>query len=281
MLVNNDIKDDKLINPYALFGINVNSSMTDLKKAYYSMSLLCHPDKGGNENQMDTVAKAYLYIKEQFENSNNKYKSYEELEEEFANFCKDQEKEVPLFSNIYTETFEWLEDFNKKFLEKHYLKDRTQNILPHNYEDFENNDYDYKSNPFDINNGYGDKMDNSEHSSKGTINLDIQYNPDELNKSRHTFNKEIMIYKEPVAAPDYMDDKFPLDKKPITNFSGKGMIDYEEALSEPVEINDNRKINLTGNVYDDFKSLQEKRDLDIKQWFVNKKKMSEFKKFYK
>lgn len=267
----NKISNDNLINPYALFGINVNSKITDLKRAYYSMSLLCHPDKGGNEHQMDTVAKAYRYIKEQLENSNTRDKSYEELEEDFANFCKEQEAEIPQFSNIYTETFEWLEDFNKKFLEKHYTQDLGKSILPHNYEDFENNDYDYKSNPFDINNGYGDKMDNSEHSSREPTNVNIEYNPNEVKKSSHKFNKEIIVYEEPVAAPDYMDDKYPLDKKTITNFTGKGMIDYEEALSDPVEIKDNRKINSIDKVYDDFKLLQEKRDIDIKNWFsINK-----------
>ena len=56
-----------LINPYQLLGVTINSSLKELKKAYYNMSLLCHPDKGGSNKDMIVVHTAYLYIKTQLE----------------------------------------------------------------------------------------------------------------------------------------------------------------------------------------------------------------------
>ena len=40
-----------LINPYDLLGFDSkqpNISMIELKKQYFMLSLICHPDKGGN-----------------------------------------------------------------------------------------------------------------------------------------------------------------------------------------------------------------------------------------
>lgn len=256
--------DAKIINPYALFGLNENSKMTDLKKAYYTMSLLCHPDKGGNSEQMDTIVKAYKYIREQFENSNTRNKTYEELEKDFADFCKTQENEIPKFSNIYTETNEWIDEFNKEFIQKIYSE--KNEILP--YENDNNNHYEYD--PFNINNGYGNMMDKSEYQNK---DLDIEqeiknksYDNKDIEQSMYKFNKEIMIYEEPVPAPDYLDDKFPLDNKDIKNFSSKGMIDYEEALSEPNQINDTRIIRSNDEIFEDFQKLQNQRDAEMDKW---------------
>ena len=51
------------INPYQLLGINPNMpDLRQLRKSYYQLALLCHPDKGGNKESMDIVHKSYLYI---------------------------------------------------------------------------------------------------------------------------------------------------------------------------------------------------------------------------
>ena len=60
------------INPYELLGLSVDSNIKDLRKAYYEFSFLCHPDKGGNSEEMDVVHKSYKYIKNQLENCQNK-----------------------------------------------------------------------------------------------------------------------------------------------------------------------------------------------------------------
>ena len=53
------------INPYNLLGVNTKSTINELKKAYYNLALMCHPDKGGDEKDMVVVSNAYRYIKEQ------------------------------------------------------------------------------------------------------------------------------------------------------------------------------------------------------------------------
>ena len=89
-----------LINPYQLLG--VNPSMPDLKqlkKSYYQLALLCHPDKGGNKESMDIVHKSYLYIKKQFANCQN-LKTYEQLEKNLRISVKHKKKNH-LHSVIY------------------------------------------------------------------------------------------------------------------------------------------------------------------------------------
>ena len=85
--------ENKLIDPYGLLGVDSRSNLAELKKNYYNMALLCHPDKGGNNKDMNVVSSAYNYIKVQLENV--KETTYETLEDEFAIFCKKQEEIKP------------------------------------------------------------------------------------------------------------------------------------------------------------------------------------------
>ena len=96
-----------LINPYDLLGVSTNSSIKELKKKYFELALICHPDKGGNKEDMVFINKAYKYIHNQLEGV-NRLVSYEDLEENFFNFCKEQENVPCAFSEIY-------DDFRKTF----------------------------------------------------------------------------------------------------------------------------------------------------------------------
>ena len=75
------------INPYDLLGVTINSSLKEIKKAYYNLALLCHPDKGGSNNDMIMIHNAYLYVKKQIEFSLNKEK-LENIEDDFKNYFK-------------------------------------------------------------------------------------------------------------------------------------------------------------------------------------------------
>ena len=75
-----------MINPYDIMNLTSESTLKDLKKAYYDLALICHPDKGGQEEDMIVIHNAYKYIKEQLENCEN-VGTYEELEDEFTSFC--------------------------------------------------------------------------------------------------------------------------------------------------------------------------------------------------
>lgn len=107
------------INPIELFGLNFkNLNEKDLKKKYYELALLCHPDKGGNKDEMIIIQKSYEYIKKQIDNCKN-IPSYEQSEEDFESFCKLQESQIPDFLEIFKESDDYKRniEFNKKFEE--------------------------------------------------------------------------------------------------------------------------------------------------------------------
>lgn len=206
--------EDKLINPYDLLGLNIDSSIRELKKQYYNMALLCHPDRGGNNNDMNVVCLAYNYIKKQLENV--KEDTYEELEDAFENFCKEQEsKDTPKFGSIYEETNDWIVGFNKEFDKK--INSEDNEIV----------------NPYDINpfeNGYGDIMDD-EHT------VTEKYSADLIGETKNNFIRDIVEYKEPEALPNTITH-YPLDKKNIQDYSdyNKKMSDYKLAFYEPEKL---------------------------------------------
>ena len=198
---------NNILNPYELMGIDAhNPSLKKLKKAYYSLALLCHPDKGGSEEDMKMVLYAYRYIKEQFENCTN-LKSYDERLVEFEAFCSKQKVGLPNIKKIWNESDKGkqMKDFNKKF-----VKQRSVN-------------------PFD--GGYGDNMSSSTY-AKGKQTYDNN-NLDEVLK--HSFRNiagknELVEYKEPESYQQGYGDHERLDIKDINNFSHQGMSDYSRAF---------------------------------------------------
>jgi len=215
---NGKIEENKLINPYSLLGVNDKSSLRELKKNYYNMALLCHPDRGGDKKDMNVVCLAYNYIKNQLENI--KDSTYEELEDEFECFCKAQELiEVPKFGNIYEETNDWIVDFNKEFDNK---RNENNEINP------------YDNNPFE--NGYGNLMDINEMLED--LEVSKEYISEEKEESKHKFTRKIIEYTEPEALPNTIT-YYPLDKKSkdINDYSDYGndikMTDYKKAFFEP------------------------------------------------
>lgn len=230
--------DSRLINPFSLLGVSSKSTLTDLKKAYYQLSLMCHPDKGGDSADMIVVSKAYQYVKKQLDKV--KDTTYEELEDEFQEFCKSQESESPpSFSSIYEETQDWLNEFNKKFNEEHYKNENQEfgkGILNDNFNA-------YQTNPFG--DGYSDIMDKSEYSNLDTASSSIE---NDLNKLREAelkpitqkFDREIIEYTEPESLPNTVT-AYPLENKEIIDYSGSTgffkngfkleMTDYRKAYS--------------------------------------------------
>lgn len=99
-----------MINPYEFLGLKVNSSLNDLRKAYYNMSLVCHPDKGGSPEAMVTLHTAYKYIKEHLDNVQEQpdsNKTYEELQKEFDDYIKEQDSmKPPTFLNVVAESLD-------------------------------------------------------------------------------------------------------------------------------------------------------------------------------
>lgn len=86
------------LDPYGLLGATVDSTPTQVKQAYYALSRLVHPDKGGSAADMIVVHNAYNYVMAQVTEVNRTV-SIEDLEERFAAFCREQvsENEPPPF----------------------------------------------------------------------------------------------------------------------------------------------------------------------------------------
>ena len=199
------------IDPYLLLGLSPNSSLKDLKKTYYQLSLLCHPDKGGNNKQMIIVHNSYLYIKNQLENCQID-SSYQKLEQDFEQFCHQQQNRIPpSFREIDDDANDFRIEFNSRF-EQELQKNETSSFL----------------NPFE--NGYGNLMETSEKVD--------QYTEKEKNTVQHDFGKKIIIYEEPNVLPDTYGNYLNLKLEKIDDYSqhtkSLHLTDYVKAFSEEI-----------------------------------------------
>ena len=186
-----------VINPYELLGFdskNPNIEMVELKKQYYMLSLICHPDKGGNAADMIILKNCYNYIKEQIERKDEKSRDFEEVASEFKEFMKTQSQDPPPFSQVYEEAHLWLAEFNNKFNSLKMSND-TQN---QSNEEFETMGFDIAEND-----GYGHLMDGNDNDH----NLNL-YPIDKLLDNRNKeinerpkveFTSEVVVYTEPMS----------------------------------------------------------------------------------
>lgn len=217
------------INPYQLLGINPNMpDLKQLKKSYYRLALLCHPDKGGNKESMDIVHKSYLYIKTQFDNCQN-LKSYEELETEFELFCKTQTEKPPPFRTIWenSEEYEGLKKFNEEFEKK---INNHSNIV--NYDNLFKKGYGEFMDPSDFKNNYS--LISNQNLNKKTLDTI------DLKKNEFCFKTDLIIYKEPESIPLGYGQNQRFDVSDIDDFSDKLkdniiLNDYKKAFAKTEE----------------------------------------------
>lgn len=92
-----------VLNPFSLLGVSLDSTMQEVKKAYYELALVAHPDKGGSADQMRTVQSAYEYVSLQIRGIGKG--TYEGAEEEFKRFCAEQTDAPHPFPDIFAEAF--------------------------------------------------------------------------------------------------------------------------------------------------------------------------------
>ena len=216
----------KLINPYNLLGLTTKSSLAEMKKAYYNMALLCHPDKGGSADDMIIIQNAYNYIKRQLEKVDEKKDiTYEQLEKEFEDFCQEQEdKPIETFGCVYEETQDWIKEFNQEFKTK---LEETKDTNP-------------------LYQGYGDLMEPGFHVNDAPMdlnNFECKYQAIDLEKDdakiTHNFSQDLVEYKEPKSLPDCLLN-YPLNCEKIEDYSNYGlddkinMTDYMRAFNPKV-----------------------------------------------
>lgn len=87
------------LDPFSLLGVTIDSTPDEVRRAYYGLCLVCHPDKGGEAADMACVHAAYMFVSEQA-NAVNRTETVESLEARFAAFCLAQTEEPPRFRDI-------------------------------------------------------------------------------------------------------------------------------------------------------------------------------------
>jgi hypothetical protein len=122
------------IDPYKLLGVTVKHKRENVRSAFKSLSLLCHPDKGGRREDMEVLYVAYRYILEQIEFSEHG-RTMEDEEEKFKDFLElqiSQKSEIPSLYEIMTN--EKNKDFNEMFEKRQECIDEYGLCYQSNYE---------------------------------------------------------------------------------------------------------------------------------------------------
>lgn len=244
------------LNPFLFLGVSIETTSSELKKKYYELSLLCHPDRGGKKDDMIVLTNCYNYVKEQLENKKfgDISESYINLEEEFKKFCLQQSSEIPSFGQIQDETNDFIKKFNQQFEESIYIEKKNDPFLK----------------------GYGYLMEKNNKIDPNNIIEPLNYpiNNDVDNPLENILNQEIIIYQDPKCYERNLVQYHDLNTSEIKDFSHNynnlQMSDYKIAHSK-INITNNDYINLgiskekfeeLTNDKNSLENLIDKRELD-------------------
>lgn len=228
------------INPYELLGVDPHkTTLSQLKKTYYHLALLIHPDKSSNPNasiEMDVIHNAYLYCRGQIQNAVDKETTFENLEKEFERFCKTQEDAAPTFRDIVDDVME-LKKFNDAFVETD----------------------GYRAS---FTGGYGDVMEASlfkQHDSN-ISNIDMD---DDVQQPLSNDFSSLTVYKEPISFTNEGGDLYDYQKEdPVRSFTvylkKTCLTDYKEANETMNEASEYNNSDLrTSRTYDELLAERE------------------------
>lgn len=194
----------KWVDPYELLGVTQHSTCQQVRKRYYALACLCHPDRGGTSEQMQTLHHAYQYVLKHVA-MNRDNVTYEDMEKDFADFCASQTAAPPPFVDIHAEAFN-LPRFNELF---------------------------------DLRVGSSSEVDGAfAEGGYATVPSDVtlDYQPVETCKVP-MFSSAVIIYKEPHAVVMPQQTVRDLTGTPLDDYScNVGTLqasDYKAALSPP------------------------------------------------
>ena len=165
---------------YKLLSINEKSDNKEIKKSFYKLSLINHPDKGGNEESFKKINMAYEILKDE-----DLKRKYDSLRNEFVinmnkklkmstshSFKSTNYNEKPNYKpnekNNYSNNTNYYKNRDKNFNEKFYKKNNTDK----EFKDENKHDFNWESNFEDV------KNENN-----------YQYYYDDFNKSENFYNK--------------------------------------------------------------------------------------------
>ena len=92
-----------LVDPFELLGVSMHATCQEVRKRYYQLACLCHPDRGGTAEQMRTLHNAYQFVVRSVALNNTN--TLEDLQGAFDSFCKTQTLEPPRFRDIHDGEF--------------------------------------------------------------------------------------------------------------------------------------------------------------------------------
>jgi len=243
------------IDPYQLLGVTSKSDIKELKKNYYNLALICHPDRGGDANDMVTLYKAYLYVKKQLQFVSKT--TFISAEQDFKTFYESNKDIIPSYNETWknSEQAAFLKKFNNTFEKQQLIhKANTQ-----------------------FNDGYGDYINDAEiiyeDELKSIIHTFLQQNSISTSIINHVFSflnfdikiftTDLTLYEEPESFGTNSVTLSNLDDKPITdyslNYNSLSTSDYKIAFSENNTININ--LNNRPKTLDD---LVKERDEQLK-----------------
>lgn len=241
------------INPYKLFNLDTNCSLTDLRKKYYNFAKLCHPDKGGSENDMIMIHNSYLYIKNQLL-YRNKYKN-KKIITNFKDFILKYKQKPPSFKEIWLNSDDYQKHilFNKKFEKIH----SSNNFISGGYGHLMEKKYKYNDDIY--------KEIIASFNFHKNISLKIYYF---LFGVENVFHSDLIIYNKP---SNFNDNYYTLSNKKIKDYTSKSnnitLSDYKLAYSsntfDNLQYNPNKKIL-------SLEELKKQRNDFINNLFSNK-----------
>lgn len=75
------------IHPYELMGVTFSTPLREVRKRYYQLALICHPDKGGSPRDMLVLQAAYKWIEHQLSSVESRdLQDYDKAQEAFDAF---------------------------------------------------------------------------------------------------------------------------------------------------------------------------------------------------
>ena len=245
-------------DPWKLLGVKTTSSIDEVRRAYYRLAMLVHPDKGGSAEDMRVLYEAYKWVYKQLEGASFPItvddpsktpiidtvvgmdrKSLEECYEKLRANDDERTRTIALDWVKYLVERDLMTEADLKSTED-YVHEGINIVLQANIQDA-----CYHAS---VQDGYGEYMDPSEDTYENYQDQDhdlvpsivkIELDNEDKKESKHKFSKELTVYSEPICSSDLYDAKNPVDiPKKTDDYSavsdGLFMTDYALAHSEHI-----------------------------------------------
>lgn len=234
------------VDPWQLLGVTPISSINDVRKSYYYLARIMHPDRGGNADDMRTLHEAYTWIYKQLTGSSFPVTVDDPAKTPIMEMVIGMNRDV--VGDRYDElkktddqrTRIMVLDWIKYAIERDAMEGKNlREVDEYLIESIENVSKAQQSMyPSSIEEGYGSLMDPCE-----TI-IDMNLNYQDLQKKtcpppHILFSKELAVYKEPICPTSFnMEEETVCVPKSKDDYSGNkeklSMTDYMVAYSPNV-----------------------------------------------